>query len=171
MFFMADFIKIGLIAKPHGVRGEVKVNPFTDDLNRFFDLKKCIVDGVNYKVLGAKISSGQAILRLDGITDRDSAEGLRGKFISVNREDAVPLSEDSFFIDDIIGCSVFADDELVGKIVDVTTAKTDIFTVKTVDDRILRFPFLKDLLISVRVAEKKVLVKKQRLLEVSCYEN
>lgn len=168
---MADTIKIGLIAKPHGVKGEVKVNPFTDDLDRFFDLKKCIIDGVSFKVLGAKTVSGQAILRLDGIFDRNDAESLRGKFISVNREDAVSLSEDSFFIDDIIGSSLIADEELIGEIVDVTTAKTDIFTVKTVDGKIMRFPFLKDLLIAVKVAEKMVIVKKQRLLEVSCYEN
>lgn len=168
---MADTIKIGLITKPHGVRGEVKVNPITDDLNRFFDLKKCIIDGVEYKVLGAKTTNDQAILKIDGVTDRNSAELLRGKFISVKREDAVPLSENSFFIDDIIGSLLFADDELVGKIVDVTNAKTDIFTVKTTGGRILRFPFLKDLLISVSVNEKKVLVKKSRLLEVSCYED
>ncbi len=168
---MANTIKIGLITRPHGVRGEVKVNPFTDDLNRFYDLKKCIIDGVEYKVLNAKTVSGLAVLSLCGVSDRNVAETLRGKFISVNREDAVPLDENSFFIDDILGCTVIAGEDVVGEIIDVTTAKTDIFTVKTIDGKILRFPFLKDLLISVSVDDKKVYLKKERLEEVSCYEN
>ena len=168
---MENLIKIGLITKPHGVRGEVKVNPLTDDITRFSGLKKVVLDGKEQKVISAKVGDGVVFLALFGVTDRNVAEALRGKYIFVSREDAIPLEEDSFFIDDILGCELYAEDLLIGKIIDVTLAKTDIFTIKTVDDRVMRFPFLKDLLISVNVFDKKVTVKKQRLMEVSCYEN
>ena len=169
---MQDTLRIGLIVKPQGVKGEVKIQPLTDDINRFKKLKKVLIDGKEYQVEHATVGGGVVFLALSGIYDRDVAETYRGKFISVERKDAVKLPKDNYFIVDIIGCELITDDgETVGVVIDVTSARTDVFTVKCVDDRILRFPFLKDLLVSVDVENKKIVVKRKRLNEVSCYEN
>lgn len=168
---MENLIKIGLITKPHGVKGEIKINPLTDDVTRFNGLKKVIIDGKETKVLNAKVGDGAVYLTIFGVSDRNGAELLRGKFLFVNREEAIPLEENSFFIDDIIGCSVFADGDYVGKVIDVTSAKTDYFTVQTEEKGVMRFPFLKDLLISVDIKDRKIFLKKKRLEEVSYYEN
>ena len=73
---------------------------------------------------------------------------------------------------DIVGCNVFTDDgNEIGAVIDVFSSRTDVFTVKCVDGRTLRFPFLKDLVQEVDVVNKKITVKAKRLAEVSCYEN
>ena len=169
---MEETLKIGIIVKPQGIKGEVKVQPLTDDINRFKKLKKVLIDGKVFEVQSVTVGGGTVFLALSGIYDRDVAESFRGNFVCVKREDAVKLPKDNYFIVDIIGCSIITDEgETVGNVIDVTSARTDVFTVKCVDDRILRFPFLKDLLVSVDILSKKIIVKSKRLKEVSCYEN
>jgi 16S rRNA processing protein RimM len=169
---MENTLKIGLIVKPQGIRGELKVQPLTDDITRFNNLKEVIIDDKNYRVLKTIIAGGMVIVCLSGIADRNVAETFRGKFLRVTRENAVPLSEGRYFVVDIIGCSVKTDTDVeVGKVVDVTSARTDIFTINTVDGRVLRFPFLNDLMVKVDVENKTIIVKEKRLKEVSCYED
>lgn len=168
---MQDFLEVGQIVKPQGIKGELKVKPLTDDFNRFKSLKEIIIDGTSFKIVSLRINQEFVFLTLFGVNDRNSAESFRGKSLLVKRENAVPLKENTFFIVDILGASVYGDDVKIGEIIDITTAKTDVFTVKTVDDKIMRFPFLKDLLIKVDLPNKAVYLKKRRLDEVSVYED
>lgn len=169
---MVETLRIGLIVKPQGVRGELKIQPLTDDINRFRKLKSVIIDEKTYPVTKVTVGGGVVFLSILGVNDRDQAETYRGKFISVDRENAVPLKKDNFFIVDILGCQIITDlDEKIGEVIDVSSSRTDVFTVKCVDGKIMRFPFLKDLLVSVDVASKKIVVKAKRLSEVSCYED
>jgi len=169
---MQDTLRIGLIVKPQGVKGEVKIQPLPDDNNRIKKLKKVLIDDKEYQVEHVTVGGGVVFLALSGIYDRDVAETFRGKFISVERKDAVKLPKDNYFIVDILGCNIVTDQgDVVGEVIDVTSARTDIFTVKCADDRILRFPFLKDLLVKVDIENKQIVVKRKRLDEVSCYEN
>lgn len=169
---MQDLIRIGLIVKPQGIRGEVKVQPLTDDINRYKNLKEVIIDDKNYRVTSTVIGGGTVFLSLFGVSDRNTAETFRGKYIYVTRENAIPLEEGRYFIFDIIGCNVLTDSgEEIGQVTDVFSSRTDVFTVKCIDGRVLRFPFLKDLVTSVDVANKKIIVNGKRLIEVSCYEN
>ena len=169
---MQETLKIGVIVKPQGIRGEVKVQPLTDDINRFKKLKEVIIDQKIYHVLNCVIGGGTVFLALSGISDRNTAETFRGKFLCVTRENAVPLEEGRYFIVDIIGCKVVTDSgNYVGQVTDVFSARTDIFTLKCEDGRIMRFPFLKDLVQKVDVQEKLITVGEKRLNEVSCYED
>ncbi len=168
---MNKTLKIGLIVKPQGIRGELKVQPLTDDINRFKNLKEVIVEDKTFRVLNAVIGGNTVFISLDGIIDRNTAETFRGKFLCVTRENAIPLEEGRYFITDIVGCSVLSDGQNIGEIIDVFSARTDIFTVKCADGKIMRFPFLKDAVISVDVENKKVVVDKKRLSEISCYED
>ena len=169
---MQENLKIGVIVKPQGIKGEVKVQPFTDDINRFKKLKEVIIEDKTYKVLNAVVGGGSVFLSLSGIPDRNTAETFRGKFLYVTRENAVPLEQGRYFIVDIIGCALKTDlGETVGEIIDVFSARTDVFTVKCVDGKIMRFPFLKDMIVNVDVSKKTVTVYEKRLKEVSCYED
>lgn len=169
---MEEKLTIGVIVKPQGIKGEVKVHPLTDDVLRFKKLKEVIIDQKNYRVEKCTIAGNVVFLALSGITDRDTAETFRGKYLHVLRENAVPLPKGRYFIVDIIGCKVIKDGgEEVGEVIDITSSRTDIFTVKTVDNRVLRFPFLNDLVTSVDVKNKTVIVNSKRLGEVSCYED
>ena len=169
---MREKFKVGLIVKPQGVKGEIKVQPLTDDILRFKKLKNVFINGVSHKVINVKIADGFCILLLSGVTDRDTAELFRGKYLEVKRENALPLPEGRYFIADIIGCKVLFDDGTqLGEVIDVTSAKTDIFTVKTVSNKTVRFPFLKELTISIDVQEKVIVLLRKRYLEVCCYED
>lgn len=169
---MEQLFKIGLIVKPQGIKGELKVQPLTDDINRFNDLKEVLIDDKNYRVIRAKIGAGTVFLSIFGINDRNIAETFRGKFLCVKRENAVPLEEGRYFIADIIGCKVITDKNvLIGEITDVFSSRTDVLTVKCANGRIMRFPFLKDLVLNVDVENKNFVVLSKRLSEVSCYED
>lgn len=169
---MQDTLKIGLIVKPQGIRGEVKVQPLTDDINRFKNLKEVLIDGKVHRVLSSVIGGNSVFLALSEIPDRNVAETYRGKFLCVTRENALPLEEGRYFIVDIIGCELYTDDgEKVGEITDVFSARTDIFTVKCVDGRVMRFPYLNDTVKKVDVVNKVITADKKRLAEVSCYED
>ncbi len=169
---MEKFLKVGLITKPQGIKGEVRVTPLTDDMARFNTLKEVYIDGEKHKILRARVGGGFVIVAISGVADRNDAELLRGKFMFVDRENAVELAPDTYFIADIEGCSVLTENgDKIGEIIEITSAKTDIITVKTIDGRIMRFPFLKDLTLSVDVENKTFTVRKQRLAEISCYED
>ena len=169
---MNEFFRIGVIVKPQGIKGEVKVMPLTDSTARFRALKEVLIDGTPHKILSAKIAPDSVILAISGIADRNTAEAFRGKYLVVPRSQAVELKDGEFFIADIIGCTLSTDDgETIGEIIDVTSAKTDYFTVKLISGKIMRFPFLKELLVSADMEKGEMVVKAKRLKEVACYED
>ncbi len=168
---MDETLKIGLIVKPQGIKGELKIQPLTDDINRFKILKTVIIDDKTYRVNSAIIGGNTVFLSLDGIIDRNTAETFRGKFLRVKREDAIPLEEGRYFITDVIGCKLVTDNEKVGEIIDVFSARTDIFTVRCENGKIMRFPFLKDAIINVNIGDKTITADKKRLSEIACYED
>lgn len=168
---MNDIFKIGVIVKPQGIRGDVKVQPLTDDINRFKNLKEVLIDGLSYRVLNVSIGGGMVFMEFSGISDRNTAELFRGKFLCVKREDAIPLEEGRYFIADILGCKVVTENKTIGEIIDITSSRTDVVTVKCENGRIMRFPFLKDLVTNVDIVNKIFAVNEKRLSEVSCYED
>ena len=169
---MQETLKIGLIVKPQGIRGEVKVQPLTDDINRFKNLKEVLIDGKNYRVISSIIGGNVVFLAFSGVSDRNQAELLRSKYLCVTRENALPLEKGRYFIADSIGCSIITDDGCtVGEVTDVFSSRTDVFTVKCVDGQIMRFPFLLDTVKKVDIESKIITVNKKRLGEISCYED
>lgn len=169
---MQDKIEIGLIVKPQGIKGQLKLKTLTDDSSRFSKLKNVFIDGVSYRVAEAKAFGDTAFLTLFGVNDRNTAETFRGKYVLVERKDAVVPKEGRYFIVDVLGCTLFTDDgEKIGTIIDITSAHTDVITVDCGEKGIMRFPFLKDLEAKVDIQNKTFTVKAKRLGEVSCYEN
>lgn len=169
---MTEEFKIGIVAKPQGVRGELKIQPLTDNTSRFSRLKEVIIDGVVYKILSAKAFGGQVIIALSGVNDRNAAESFRGKFLCVKRENAVELKQDEYFIADIIGCKlVTTNGKTLGEVIDVFSAKTDVFTAKTAEGKIFRFPFLKDAVLSVSVETGVITLNEKRFSEIVFYED
>ena len=168
---MDEMLKIGVVVKPQGIKGELKVMPLTDDAQRFKKLKEVVIDGTSYRVANAKVGVDAVFVALDNVTDRNTAELFRGKSLYVHRKDAIVPKENSYFIVDIIGCKVVTDTgEEVGVVTDVTSAKTDIFTVDCAG-KIMRFPFLKDALVKVETENKLITIKEKRLKEIACYED
>ncbi len=167
---MNERLQLGEVLKPQGVRGEIKVKPYVDDVNRFKTLKEVYLEDKFYKVLSVRIFDGFVYLGLSGVGDRNEAETLRGKRLFVDRDNAVKLPKGRYFIADLLGASVILDDgTFSGTVTDIQNGVTDIYTIEK-DGKIIRFPFLKDAVISVDVENKKITLKAKRFNEISVEE-
>ncbi len=166
-----DRYTIGIIARPHGVRGAVKVNPLTDDVSRFKNLKKIFIDNKEFTITNTQISKTEVYLTFENIPDRDKAEALKNKEIQVNKEDAVKLPKDSYFIVDIVGCEVFVDNKLIGNVVDVLQyGAADVYVIEKENKQIM-VPAIKALLENVDTENKKIILNPKVFEEVAVYED
>jgi len=156
---LEQFLNVGQIVNTHGVKGEVKVFPLTDDPMRFKKLKKVIIDNKEVQILSYKFQKDRVILKLEGIDTMDDAIRLKGKYLKISREDAVKLPKDTYFIADLIGCSVFDTDETpLGEVYDVIkTGSNDVYWVKGIKE--LLIPVLKEIVLDINVEDKKIVIK------------
>ncbi len=170
---MNDRIVIGKVLKPQGIKGEIKVSGLTDDLNRFYSLKTCFIEDIEYSISSVRVNSGYVYLYLKGIFDRDAAERLRDRFLEVDRENAVSLPEDRFFICDVVKCSLyFEDGTLLGKMKDVSgNQRVDIYTATVEGGKQVMFPALKDVIETYDVKEERIVLNKNRFYEVAVFED
>ena len=160
-------LTIGEVLKPQGIRGEIKVKPFTDSAADFSHFKRVFLDGEEYKVLGMRMGDGCVYLALRGVPDRNAAELLRGKKVTVPREDAPPLEEGTYYIADLLGCEVYTDGgKLLGILKDIRQLATDVYTIEK-DGKETLFPAVKGVVETVDVAAKKITVNAKRFEEVA----
>lgn len=162
---------IGIIIKPQGIKGELKVKPLTDDPARFLSLKSVCLEGAGeMRVISAAVRGGYVYLRLAGIEDRNAAETLRDKYLSVKTEQALKKESGRYFIDELLGAQVYIGEELIGTVSDISNfGSADVYTVTGV--RTVRFPFIKRLIVSVDSASKRIVLEPAAFSEVSVYED
>lgn len=156
---MKDFLSVGQIINTHGVRGELKVYPLTDDIKRFRKLKNVYIDSVLKNIVWCKLQSDKVILKIEGIDSIEEAQKYKNKYIEVSREEAVKLSEGEYFIADIIGCKVFdSNNTELGTVYDVIkTGSNDVYWVKGKTEVLV--PALKDIVLNIDVNENKIIIK------------
>ena len=162
---MEQRFQVGVITSTHGVRGEVKVFPTTDDPARFKKLKQVILDtgkeDMELEITGVKFFKNMVILKFKGIDDMDTANKYRQKSLYVTRENAVKLAPNENFICDLVGCKVINDDndETIGELTDVMiTGANDVYVVNTTDNKEVLIPVTKECVIDVDVDKKEVRV-------------
>ncbi|MBR2903766.1 MAG: 16S rRNA processing protein RimM [Clostridia bacterium] len=165
---MEDLL-IGEILKPQGIKGELKVKPFTDTP---FDIKKfgaVYIDGAAYKILSFRENAGVAYLGLRGVPDRNAAELLRGKKLYGKREDAPDLEEGRYYIVDIIGLACETEEgEHLGTVTDVSLLSSDVYTIEKEGKKVL-FPAVKGVVKKVDLTAKKLIVDKAVFDEIAVY--
>lgn len=161
---MEEFLRVGVISSTHGVRGEVKVYPTTDDPERFRDLKKVILDtGKEHQELeisGVKFFKNQVILKFKGYDSINEIEKYKGMDLLVSRADAVPLGEHENFIVDLLQMTVVTDTgETLGTLTDVLkTGANDVYVVETPEKKEILLPAIRDCILQVDVEAKRMLV-------------
>ena len=173
----SEYLLIGEITRPQGVRGEMRVRPYTDDPMRFEDLDEVYVKrGDKYEARGITFvrlnSDDVVIIRMDGVSDANAVEALRGEKLYVDREHAVELPEDADFIVDLIGCRV-TDDEGndYGKITDVMQpGGNDVYVISGKRGEVL-VPALKSVVIRVDTKAGEMLLSAARMREVAVFED
>ena len=160
-----DLLRVGVIANTHGVHGEVKVFPTTDDMTRFKKLKQVILDtGKEQKTLeiaSVKFFKNLAILKFKGIDNINDIEKYKGKDLLITRDQAVPLKKDEYFICDLIGCRVVTEEGTeVGELTEVLqTAANDVFVVQAEGKKEILVPYINDCVTDVAIEEKKVIIR------------
>ncbi len=159
---------IGTVLKPQGIRGEVKIKPYTDSAEAFREIGRIFLSGTEYKILSVRTGDGFVYLGLRGVADRNAAELLRGKDVVIPREEAPALPEGSYYIDDILGSALITEEgERLGTLKAVTQAATDIYTLETAEGREILFPAAKGVVLEVDLENKAITLSKKRFLEVA----
>ena len=169
-----DFIEIGIVLKPQGIKGEVKVKPFTDDINRFLELENIFLDENGYdkrEVMASRVNNGFAYLLIKNVGSIDDAEKLRGCLLYIDRQNTIELKEDAYFIRDLIGLNV--EDEKgnpLGRLSDILQhGAADVYIVESLKGR-FSFPALKRVIIKIDIDNKIMRLDKKNLDEVAVYE-
>ncbi len=164
---MEEFISVAVVLKPQGIRGEIKVKAYLDDAELLKNFKRVFVGDDGYDVLSVRAQGEFAYVALRGVADRNAAELLRGKEITVHRSELPTPPQGRYYIADLTGCDVvFSNGEYVGKVVEVTPAKTDIYTLETPKGE-LSFAAANGVIESVCIEEKKITVNRKKFREVS----
>ena len=161
---MEQLLQVGVISSTHGVRGEVKVFPTTDDVKRFKKLKKVILDTgkeqLPLEIEGVKFFKQFVILKSRGIDNINDIEKYKGKRLLVDREHAVKLKKDEYFIADMIGMDVFTEEgELFGALKDVMeTGANDVYIIEVTDGKEVLVPAIKQCILDVDIENRKMVI-------------
>ena len=161
---MEQFLQVGVISSAHGIRGEVKVFPTTDDPMRFKKLKKVLLDTgrerLELEVQSVRFFKQFAIVKFKGIDNINDIERYKGKGLFVPREDAVPLGEDEYYIADLIGMEVFTEDGHFGVVRDVMeTGANEVYIVESDEHGEVLIPAIRQCVLDVNVEEKKMKIR------------
>lgn len=161
---MEDLLRVGVVTSTHGIAGEVKVFPTTDDAARFKKLKEVFVDlgreQLTLHITSVKFFKNMVILKFREFDDINEVEKLVKKDLMISRGLAVPLSEDENFICDLIGLLAVTDDgEELGALTDVLqTGANDVYVITDKSGRELLIPAIKQCILNVDLDEQKMTV-------------
>ncbi len=162
---------LGVIVKAQGIKGEVKVKPYTDTPDVLCHLKHVYIEDKEYRIEASRCDNTMGYIKLQNINDRNIAEQMRGKEIYVDKNNAPKLPKDRYYIQDLLGCSVWDDDETyLGELNDVMqNGANDVYIIKNDNGEIL-VPVLKSVIKKIDINKKEIILIKNRLMEVALYE-
>lgn len=161
---MEQLLEIGQIVNTYGIKGFVKVVPYTDDVTRFEQLKTVYIDTKQnleeHTIEEVKYSKNVVLLKFKGIDDINQVEKYRNCYLKIDRKDAVKLPENTYFITDLIGLEVYSDEQvLLGKIEDIfSTGSNDVYVVKNELGKQLLLPAIKEVVKNIDIENSKIIV-------------
>ena len=161
---MQKRLEVGQIVNTFGIKGEVKVMPFTDDITRFDDLEKVYVKTKKeeklYKIQNVRYHKNMVLIKFENIETPEQAELLRNAFLEIDRENAIPLEEGTYYIADLIGMEVYSDDgNKLGIVEDIyNTGANDIYVVKNDLGKQILLPGTKEVIKEVNLDTEKITV-------------
>ena len=164
MYLMPNF-KIGVITKPQGVKGEIRVFPTTDEPEGFKRLVGAnIMVGENlhsYRLTDARLAKGMVYVKIEGVNDRNAAKRFAGEDIYVTEAQVSPLAKDEYFERDLIGMEVMAEDgNILGQLTKIIySPANDVYVIKPPEGESFMIPAIKDVVKHVSVLDRKMTVK------------
>ena len=161
---MQEYFEVGQIVNTFGLKGEVKVKPFTDEITRFDDFKKVYIEKKGQlqeiEISSVRYQKTLVLVKFKGIDNIDQAEKIKGLFLKINRKDAKKLPEDTYFIADLLGLDVYTDEnELLGKVDDIYSTKSnDIYVIKNKIGKQILLPGIKEVIKDVDFENQRIIV-------------
>jgi len=149
-----SYVKIGIIVNTHGIKGDVKVKNFTDDIDRFEELDYIFIEAEGkmkkLHIEGIRYAKSLAIIKFENYNDINDIEHFKGKDIYIEKLQLRELPQDTYHVFDLIGLDVNENGKHIGKLVDVNqNAYQDIYMVKTGDGEIIQIPAVKSFVKSI----------------------
>lgn len=170
-----EYIRIGRVQRPHGIRGAIKLEMLTENPSRYDGLERVFIERqgayVAHAVIESAVRNDCAYLSLEGVGDRDAAEAFRDAFVCIPR-DEVTLPDGHWFVDDLIGCAVSdTDGKPLGVLTDVLQyGAADVYVIAG-GPRGLMVPALKKLLHEVATDEKRIVLAADVLQQVAVWDD
>lgn len=161
---MQKYFEVGQIVNTFGVKGMLKVKPFTDDVERFEELKKvyiCKKEKLEeVEIEEVKYHKDMVLLKVKGIDDMNEAEKVKGLYLKIDRKNAKKLPKDTYFIADLLGLEVYSDkEELLGKVDDIfRTGANDVYVIKDEKGKQLLLPGIPDVIKEIDLEKEKIIV-------------
>ena len=154
-------IKLGQIVTAVGIKGEVKVYPYTDIPQRFEEIDSLMIESKPARICGVRYMKNMVILRLEGVDDRNGAEALRGKNLYINRKDMWEMPEDTYLVKDLLGISVIdGDGTPIGTLVDVIqNSAQDLYEIRREDGKTFLLPAVMEFIQKVDLNKRIMVVK------------
>ena len=159
-----EYFEIGQIVNHFGIKGMVKVNPFTNDISQFEELKSVLVEKngklLDIQIEEVKYSKNQILLKLKGIDTVEEAEKYRNCYIKIARENAKKLPKNTYFIADLLGLTVYTDENiLLGKVEDIyNSGANDIYVIKSEDGKQILLPGTKEVIKQIDLEQERITV-------------
>ena len=157
---MDKYIEIGKIVNTYGIKGQLKIVPYTDNIKRFEKLKKIYINEKEYLIENVKYIKNIVILKLQGINTIEQAEEYRNLYIYIDKKDAIKLPKDTYFIRDLIGIEVYTNDgEKLGRIDDIfKTGSNDVYVVRNSLGKQILLPAISSVIEKIDLENKKGIV-------------
>ena len=161
---MLPNLEIGQIVNTFGIKGIVKVKPFTDDINRFDNLKTVYIEKNNtqkeYEIEEVKYHKDMVLIKFKGVDTVEQAELLRNAYLTISRDSVEKLEEGRYYIVDMLGLEVYTDEQvLLGTLDDIfNTGSNDIYVVKDKQGKQILLPAIQDVIKQIDMENRKMIV-------------
>ena len=161
---MLPNLEIGQIVNTFGIKGMVKVKPFTDDIKRFDKLKNICVEKNHtkkeYEIEEVKYHKDMVLIKFKNVDTVEQAEMLRNSYLTISRDSVEELEEGRYYIVDMLGLEVYTDEQIqLGILEDIfNTGSNDIYVVKTQEGKQILLPAIQDIIKQIDMENKKMIV-------------
>ncbi len=161
---MVEYFEVGQIVNTFGIKGQVKVVPFTDDVERFEELNEVYIEKKNelqlFQIEQVNYHKNMVIIKFKGINTIEEAEKYRNCYLKIDRKHAKKLPKDTYFIADLLGLPVYTDEgKLLGKVDDIyNSGSSDIYVVKDEMGKQILLPSIPEVLKEIDLENEKIIV-------------
>lgn len=154
-------VAVGEINSPWGIKGHVKVTPLTSNPERLQPKQQVFVGDLALTITDAKIVGKIPVVQFSSFTTRNSVESLKGSLIEILEKDLPKLPENIFYIHDIVGLTVFTDDdEVVGEVIEVLqTGANDVYVIRPSNGKDVLIPALESVIVAIKIEDESLIIR------------